>query len=274
MRTGPMDDLEHAAELAEERGDYEEAFAAWSRLARQANQPEFYCRAGLAAQELERWADAESSYSEALRVDSTSAAAMECMGQLYLLRTDGSEEQNFRSAIVWLTRALRFERSARLLNFLGNACVGVGDEAEARRAFREALEVDPQYEEAAYSLALVEKGNNPEAAIDLLRRATEIDPRYFRAHQQLGMLSQEQGDVVAAEYEFRRCLELCPDDYWSLLYFANALAVQGRAADAEQQFRLALSIRPGDEEGRRLFASFLEGQGRHDEARALTMHPN
>ena len=267
-----MDELEQTAELAEERGDYEEAFAVWSRLARQVNQPEFYCRAGLAAQELERWADAETVYSEALRVDSTSGAAMECMGQLFLSRTDGSEEQNFRSAIEWLTRALRFEKSARMLNFLGNAYVGIGDESEARRVFREALEVDSKYEEAAYSLALVEKGNNPEAAIDLLRRAIEIDPGYFRAHQQLGILLQQQGDVLAAEYEFRRCVELFPDDYWSLLYLANALAAQGQAADAEQRFRLALSIRPGDEDGRKLFASFLEGQGRHGEAHALTIH--
>lgn len=266
-----MDDLEQRAELAEERGDYEEAFAAWSRLARQANQPEIYCRAGLAAQELKRWADAEKSYSEALHVDSTSAEAMECMGQLYLSRTDGGKEENSRSAIVWLTRALGVARSARLLNFLGNAYVGVGDETEARRVLREAIEVDPKYEEAAYSLALLEKSINPDTAIDLLRQAVEIDPGYFRAHQQLGMLLQQQGDVVAAEYEFRRCLDLCPDDYWSLLYLANALSVQGRPADAEQQFRLALSIRPGDQDGRRFFASFLEGRGRHDEARALTM---
>ena len=261
-----MDELEESAELAEERGDYEEALAAWSRLARQVSQPEFYCRAGLAAQELQRWTDAEASYSEALSVDATSGAAMECMGQLFLLRTDGSEERNFRSAIEWLTRALKFEKSARVLNFLGNAYVGIGDESEARRVFREALEADPKYEEAAYSLALLEKGSDPEAATELLRQAIEIAPGYFRAHQQLGIILQQHGDVVAAEYEFRRCLELNPHDYWSLLYLANALAVQGRSAEAEQQFRLALSLRPGDEDGTKFFASFLENQGRHDEA--------
>lgn len=270
MRAGVMDDLEQLAETAEERGDYEEAFALWSRLARQARHPEFYCRAGLAAQELARWADAENSYLTALRLDDTSTSAIECMGQLFLSRLDGSQAQNFRSAIEWLTRALNFEKNARLLNFLGNAYTGVGEKQAARRVFREALNLDPRYEEAAYSLAMLEKRNAPETAIELLRIAIEIDPEYFSAHQQLGVLLQQLGDVVRAEYEFRRSLELIPDDYWSSLYLANALAVQGDTIGAEQQFRVALSLRPGDEDGKRFFATFLESQGRNDEAHALT----
>lgn len=261
-----MCDFEDRAESAEERGDFKEAFENWSRLAKEVDRPEIYCRAGLAAQELERWVDAEHAFSEALRVDSTSVEAMECMGQLNLSRTDSGDAERFQEALKWFTRALQFGRTARLLNFLGNAYFGVRNLERARRALREALDVDPSYEEAAYSLALVEKDSDPEAAIALLQNAIEIAPDYFRAHRQLGILLQRRGQLLAAEFEFRRCLELSPADFWSLLYLANVLAVQGRAADAEHQYRLALQIQPENQDGRRFFAEFLRMQGRFDEA--------
>ena len=56
----------------------------------------------------------------------------------------------------------------------------------------------------------------------------EIDPLYRVAHQALGILSHKGGDLAKAEHHFRRCIEIDPNDYFSMLYLANNLAVQGR----------------------------------------------
>lgn len=261
--------IEHAAELAEENRDFELALELWMQLGQNTQSPEFWCRAGMAAQELGRWHIAKSAFREALKIEVTYSPAMECFGSLYLTGEAPPELPNFQQAKNWFLKALSVERSARVLTFLGTAYSNLNDHEAAKRSFREAIDMDSAYVEAYVNLAEEERLGNIDMAIELLKKAIDIEPAYFRAHQQLGIMLQRRGEVLAAEYHFRRSLEIAPNNYWSTLYLANSLATQGRNQEAELYYRKAIELAPVEPSGKRFFAKFLTSLSRIEEANRI-----
>jgi tetratricopeptide (TPR) repeat protein len=261
-----MDSQEERAEEAEERGDLEPALQIWKDIAIGQQDPRFFARYGLIAQELERWEEAESAFNDALRLDPSFVPAIEGMGNLWATRTDKDEILSFEAARNWFLKALEQGRNARLLTFLGAAYLALENTAAARDAFEEAIGIDPEYEEALYNLAKLYKETNPQRSLKLLEKAIEIDPRYSLAHQELGKLCQHAGDLPRAEHHFRQSLEADPADYWSHMYLANVLAVEGRSVEAEQTYRFATSLHPELASGTEIFARFLESIGKKNDA--------
>jgi tetratricopeptide (TPR) repeat protein len=266
-----MDFLEQAAEEAESSGDLLLALQLWNEVAHAHRDPLFFIRYGRVAQTLEKWDEAEGAFVQALRLDKTFALAMEGMGDLWATRTDKSDLASFEIAKDWFLKALKYERNARTLTFLGSTYRALHDDAAAHEAFTEAVVLDPEYEEALYNLALTESQQNPQKSIELLEKAIAIDSEYFAAHQAIGKLYQKSADLPRAEYHFRRSLEIDETDLWSRLFLANALAVQGNYDDAEHNYLRAMHEHPGDSQGLEFFVRFLESIGRHDQASALRM---
>jgi tetratricopeptide (TPR) repeat protein len=264
-----MDSLEDKAEEAEERGDFVSAFQLWTKLAQRDRDPVFFTRCGRVAEKLGKWDDAEDDYAEALRLDPDFTIAMESMGNLWAKRTDKNERESFETAKGWFLKALRRERSGRTLTFLGATYRALGDRNAARDALAEALRLDPDNAEALYNLALADAEEDRQKSIELMEKAVDIDPLYFAAHQNLGKLHHGAGDLLRAEYHFRRSLEIEPTDFWSLLYLANVLAVQKKTEEAEQTYRLATSLHPSNKDGVEFFARFLESIGKTSEAAAM-----
>jgi Tfp pilus assembly protein PilF len=262
--------LQKRAEEAEEAEDLPVALGLWKQLAASNSQDDFFfVRYGSVAQKLERWAEAEQAFSDALRLAPTSPLIMENLGSLWAHRTDKGEVESFEVAKRWFLEALKYECHARLLTQLGATYVALNDEESARQAFEAALRITPNYEEALYNLAVLDEKNDPERSMALLERAIEIDPNYAEAHQVLGRLFQRAGDLTRADYHFRRSLDIDPADYWSNLYLANLLGVQGKNDEAEQMYRLATSLHPEIAGGIDLYAKFLESIGKADEAAAV-----
>ena len=262
--------LKKAARNAEKEGDYEAAFRAWHKLASETRRAPFYCQAGRVAVELERWADAEKAFLEALTIDSDLAIAMGLIGALYLFRKDGDRTDNFKTAKTWLLRALELNRTAPILSLLGAAHYRLGEKDGAKDAYQAAIELDASYEEAYFNLGVLEQeeGNDAESE-RLLRRAIQLDPERLGAHGRLGVLLHKRGRHSEAESEFRRCIETDPSDYFSHLYLANNLGVQRREVEAEQEYRAAIKLRPGQEPAIKLFANYLESLSRTQEAAEL-----
>jgi tetratricopeptide (TPR) repeat protein len=265
------ENLVRRAEIAEEQHNFEESLQLWSHIVSKAPLPIVFCRAGRMAEKLKRWTEAENNYSKALEMDPAFFPAMECLGGLFCQRDDGDEKENIRKSKEWFLRALRGGRTARLLTFLSNTVAVMGETENAKAYLREALVIDPNYEEACLNLAELEKEEQPEEAINLLRHAVEIDPRYFLAHQRLGLLLQHSGDLFSSEYHYRRCLELNPNDYWSYLLLANLLAVQNRSEEAEDNYRTALEMQPYNKDVIFFFANFLDDLARDNEANDIRM---
>jgi len=262
-------DLEQKAEKAEDNGDLETARALWKEIAARNHDATSFVSYGRLATKTNRWDEAESAFGEALRLDPKFSLALEGMGILWFERTDRDDAESFQAARDWYLRAIKLDRNAGVLTLLGCSYLALGDFTAAQAAFEEAIQVDPQYEEAMYNLAGMHEERNPARAVELLERAIEIDPDYSLAHQRLGVLRHHGGDLIRAEYHFRRSLEADPTDYWSHLYLANCLGVQGRETEAERTYRFVTSLQPENEGGLRFFANFLESIGKKEDARAI-----
>jgi len=259
-------DLEDKAEQAEKNGDLETACTLWKEIAKRNRDATSFVSYGRLATKLEEWDEAESAFAQALRLDPSFALAMSGMGILWYRRTDKDEAASFQTARDWYLKAITLDRNASVLTLLGCSYMALGDRAAARDALEEAIRIDPRYEEAIYNLAAMEEETNPAKAVELLEKAIEIDPDYSLAHQRLGILLHRSGDLIRAEYNFRRSLEADPTDYWSHLYLANCLAVQGREAEAEQTYHFVTSLQPENEAGLGFFANFLESIGKTEKA--------
>jgi superkiller protein 3 len=240
--------LQKAAEAAEESGDLAAALDSWRTLSSiDPGRPDYLCTAGRLAMELERWAEAEQAFLDAIRVYPTFWLAMIFLGSLFMERTDGDRMANARKAKVWFaqslaltlvdsthlsneltapssppswqdkvdfaTRSLGRNISSAGLCLLAYAHVRLGEKESAKKALRRVIEMDETYEEAYYNLGLLlaNERQNDEAE-GLLRKAIQLDPNYQVAHGRLGILLQAQRRYSEADSELRRAIELDPAD--------------------------------------------------------------
>jgi tetratricopeptide (TPR) repeat protein len=267
-----MDDLQRRAENAEDAGDLPAALELWRERARGDGASIFLLRFGRVAEKLGKWDDAEVAFTEAIRNCPQSAnatfrsLARLFLGILWLIRTDKDHRASVATAKEWFNSALEIKRCAPSLSLLGSACEQLGDLEGARAAFEEAIALDPEYEEAIYNLAVIEKKTNPLRARELLVRAIQLDPNRGSAHGLLGRICQKMKEPTPAEQHFRRALEIDPGDYWSALYLANLLGMLKRNSEAEQEYRNATQLRPDLAGGHEFFARFLERIGKFAEA--------
>ena len=193
--------------LAEEAGDWKEAIRVGRRITkRQPRAHQAYCVIARGYAELGRWKMAERFYRRSLAIK--------------------------QEPWTWLLLGWALDRLRR------------HDEAE--ECLREALKVDPDYDEAHYNLGY---NYRKEAKFDLaenhLRRAIEIDPNYALAYAELGALLVGQKNRIreAAGY-LKSAVDHNPNDGWSRAYLANALWKLRKLKAAEEQYRRLIDLWP------------------------------
>ncbi len=140
--------------------------------------------------------------------------------------------------------------------------LGQHDAAGAEKAFRQAIEVQPEVEPAhrGLGLALREEGRLPEAFREL-QTATQLDPTDSDAHYTLGSVAWalsmpanappgKQGGLSSSDYqglagaEFSKALALNPQDPMLRINLAVLYLDSDRARDAVLQAQEAVRIAP------------------------------
>jgi tetratricopeptide (TPR) repeat protein len=160
-------------------------------------------------------------------------------------------------------------RSAHALHLLGLVRHQQGDQAEARELIQSAIAVDAS--NAAYhnslGLVLLAEGD-AHAAAAAFRAALERDPLMAEAFNNLGNAEQKAGRLPEAVESYDRALALAP-------YNAEALCNKGRAlhglddlAAAVQAYRAALALRPDYTKAWRFLGDALAESGATAEAEA------
>jgi TolB-like protein/Flp pilus assembly protein TadD len=104
--------------------------------------------------------------------------------------------------------------------------------SEAGEHFRRALELDPQSTLALYWLGRFEQEANPARAIELFDRAVELDPLEFMAASSRALSLLQTGRTDEARAEYERLLEIYPDNAVLLRNYADAELVTGRVTHA------------------------------------------
>jgi serine/threonine-protein kinase len=155
--------------------------------------------------------------------------------------------------------------------------------------FEQATAIDPNYALAYVGLA---DAYRTSSAVDIpaalvlpkakqaAEKAVQIDEELAVAHAQLGIIAiWYDWDTRAAERQFKRALELDPNNADAHIYYAHLLSNQGRHAEALKEAARARELEPFNPRINALEGQFLIHAGRNDEALArlqatISLAPN
>jgi tetratricopeptide (TPR) repeat protein len=185
--------------------------------------------------ELGRPQDAEPRFSEALALQPGALSAVYGLGRAALARGD------YAGAAAHFERVLAMNPAATAAHYpLGLAYRGLGrlQEAEAHLARRSPLEILP---------------------IDPLMNELETLLQSATAYQDRAMRAAQSGDWQSAANQFRRAVELEPDNTDARVGLAMALAEGGDRSGAADQAREALRRAPGHPRARALMEALTAG---------------
>jgi TolB-like protein/DNA-binding winged helix-turn-helix (wHTH) protein/Tfp pilus assembly protein PilF len=147
----------------------------------------------------------------------------------------------------------------------------------ARAAFERASEFDPEYLPPYINIATIRRiqfawglgsaANTLVPAERRVRQALAINPNYSDAHAELGALLVYSGDWNRAEEEFKRALELDPNNFRTLYMYGYALSqFQGRPHEAVPMLERVTRMDPLHFELTNSYALALAKAGRVDDA--------
>jgi tetratricopeptide (TPR) repeat protein len=132
---------------------------------------------------------------------------------------------------------------------LGTAYQGLAGEylAKAEEAYRRAIDLFPEYEDARKNLAIVftDQKRYPEA-IEQCRAILEQNPESVSAHTNLGTAYYEEGRLDLALQEYQSVLELEPENVAAMASIGAILAQQGHVEEGIEMLRKALKIDPNN----------------------------
>ena len=204
---------------------------------------------------------------------------------------------NLTLAVPYLERAVELERLPQALYLLGNCLFEMGKLTPALGHLREAVHLDPGFEEAWYvlGLACLDRGWNRKA-LDAFRHAQRLNPKKLRYQDLVRYLPRGAGSPLpevtgeaAEHYEageahrladeparavecYRRALALEPDNPTLLLSAALVCLQLDRTREMEGFTRRVLELAPGEMLQATAYAALAESlrsQGRFREGNRL-----
>ena len=136
---------------------------------------------------------------------------------------------------------------SRAYNILGVLLKNQQRYEEAEQAYRQAIELDPNYAKAYYNLGiLLDDQQRYDEAEQVFRQTIELDPEYAWAYNHLGILLADQQRDAEAEQAYRQAIEHDPDDAKAYYNLGILLYNQQRYDEAEQAYRQAIEHDPDD----------------------------
>lgn len=201
------------AEEAERLGDLDTALQLWLEISSKTQRSEAHIQLGRLALALRKWQIAETALLRAVETGINLSVAEAMLGALFFNRSDGDRTSNLETAKMWFLRSIATAKIAPTLSLLGMVYSNLKEKENAEKAWRSAIEVDENYEEAYFNLGLLLSADGQAIEAEaLLRKAVQLDPGSHRAHGALGILLKELGHYSEAEAELKRTLELNPND--------------------------------------------------------------
>ena len=261
------EEIAAAATALERTGLLMEALASWRRAVSCVSSPGYLFRLGRVATKLGLWKEAECSLLAALTAAPNWGLAHVALGRVY--RSTGAHEKARDSLRQAVTHGVR---EAWTLSLLADALIRLGQLQDAEEVLKEALAVDPRYEEAYFLMAQARAGDPKSSAdelVPLYLQAIALDPEYSLAHRELGWLLRGLDQIQEAEKHVRRAIELDPADEWSFIYLGNILWGRGDLPGAAGAFEKAIELDPSGSTGYWCLADLRRAEGDMPEAKRL-----
>lgn len=158
---------------------------------------------------------------------------------------------------------IRFGRKA---GELGNLYQANHYYDQAVPCYRVAMEFDPESPTWPYFVAFIQQEKGENASVqDLLRKTITLSPGYAPALLKLGDSYFKTGHIPQAGDQYRRRLDLLPDDPYALLGLARIAIDDSRWENAEAYLKHAANKNPDFGAAHRLLATVHEHFGRKEE---------
>jgi tetratricopeptide (TPR) repeat protein len=145
---------------------------------------------------------------------------------------------------------------------LAHVLLALGKNDEAIQQLNEYLKRNPKDQEAWYLLGKTYL----QMSEDALGKVNRIDPNSYVAHEVAGEIDEGMKNYDGALVEFKKAVELAPQDPGTHLRLANLYWVMGKWESAQEEFRTELAHAPTDCVARwKLANSMLEANASNDE---------
>ncbi len=164
-------------------------------------------------------------------------AAVELLDRAVELYNDGGEK-NYRRAAEQLSKAIEMEpRYSEAYLYLARVENALFEEAAAEKAFRKAIEIDPDYLEARASFGgmLLDVGNMDEA-IRQLNVVVQREPKHSMAHYLLAQAFRMKEQYALAMEHARAAVKLQPGNAEAHFWLAEALRMSAQYEEAKREY--------------------------------------
>ena len=177
------------------------------------------------------------------------------------------QQRYWRNSITLCEHALAVTEDNDVAHFsMTELLMKQGRLEEAIRHNSEAVRISPDYIEAlnGFGVALHKAGRLDEAAASY-RKALELNPRYAAVRGNLGAVLVDKGDFAAAVPHCKRALENL-ESVMVRRDLAHALTKLGRLREANMEYRKLVQVLPDDLDIRNKLGMVLAKQGKLNEA--------
>jgi protein O-mannosyl-transferase len=218
---------------------------------------------GEALMDLQRFAEADAAFAEAVRVSNGGVLPLAAQGGSFV------RQKRYAEAIAPLQHAVVADpNNVSVREFLGTALMNSGQATDAITHFETALKLDRGARRAAILEGLGDAkrfaGHIDEGIADL--RASVAAQPTAEAWNDLGSAYSTKGDLASAEDAFKHAISLKPDFYDARMNYSAVLNRANRNDEAAAQIREAMRIDPKSIEPRIYLALVLAASGKNKEA--------
>ncbi len=209
------------------------------------------CRIARLHHEMGNFEESELIFKKAEGKEKNSCFALNGLGFLYISMERFDE-------IMKLFTADTFKKlDSTSFLILGIASDSLDDEEKSKFYFREAIRIDDSNVDAMVNLSLLLREEDLEAATFYLEKCLNIDDKYPPVLREIGWNYRLSGDLDKAERFLEEAVKLNPQNKFSYLYLGNLYLAKDDAFKAKENFRKSLDIDPDDEDIRTLVSDFL-----------------
>ncbi|MCB1196454.1 tetratricopeptide repeat protein [bacterium] len=153
------------------------------------------------------------------------------------------------NAVKHLMSAIEIREDWRALYALGMAYIKMERYSYAVKQLERAVRINPRYAETYYGLAVSALSvNQNKEAVSALRRFCQLNPQNVKGINVLGYIYYRQGMYGLAEKVFREALRIHPKYTHAQRNIISLLYDKGDIMKAEQESRRLLEICPSDRE--------------------------
>ena len=186
---------------------------------------------------------------------------------LHLAGLASADQNQLNTAINYYLRSLsRQSEQPEVHNNLANVYTTQGNDALAEQHYRQALQLNPSFQDARKNLGLLLISVTPDVAMVELDRAVAQNPRDIGALTGLGDAHKALENFELATECYQRALEINPDHVTARHNLALCYKLNEQLELAVENYELAMSHQPKSAEIHYNYANALFESGEHEQA--------